>query len=1030
MACSRFAPVLGLVALGLLGCGDDPAAPPPSRLLGVPESEHWVLPELSAPVEVIRTEGNIPHIYAHNRRDLAIVLGFVTARDRFFMMDLARRLGRGTLTELLGDAALTTDQETRGIGRAWVGEQMTQGLTPELADYADAFTLGINRYIEEVRVNNLPPPTEMRLAKLLLGAIHESDLMKPFAREDVGAMLSVILYNSSYETGDVGRAATVMALPTLFQDQPLSYLRRPGAREDLWRAIEPIKPFASAPGLGTFTERSAGRAEPRLPSDAVTPLGSVPRVEAGLLARMVSRYQKLAKKLNRDADAGFGSNAWAVAGSHTTDGFSLLAGDGHLSLSVPSILFHLGLDTQELGGGDIHQLGMTIPGLPLMAIGTNGQVAWSQTQLMGDITDWYREVVELDGSGVPVRALFRDEWKDLTVIDESYVVADVPALESVGRTETWQRWVTFDGRWIADIEGREAMPGEPLAPGEALVNLQGQHVVPADIDDDGIITAVSFDYVGFDAGTLFGGPDALGHSANVEEFRQAMRRLIGYSQNFTVADADGNVLYSSYQTVPCRAHLDRLPDGRFAEGADPTILIDGTRFGSFRIPIVDGVADEAQGESDPSACVVPFDATPMSINPTSGFVVTANNDPAGLSFDGSLTNDSWYIGGPWDGGFRADIIAREIETAIAEGAADLERMQLIQGDHSSPLGALFTEQFLASIDYARGLPASPTDPADVAIAALYAADGSAMDEVATRLMGWRDRGYRARSGVETSYGPEVTSDDREDAVATMIFNAWMSRVLIGVFDDEGLPGVFQPSGSTGRVRALDRFLRGRGADNPLDLVSFNPARGETAFFDVLATPQIETSHQVIVTALADTLGYLSSTRTEEEDPGTGGFGTDDMSQWLWGLRHYAQFESLLGEFLGEDETFGALTAQFAITTEQIPLAPGLGADDPRAELKWFPRPGDQFGVDAGNPGTSGTSFGYGSGPVMRMVIALKDGQVRAQNVIPGGQSSLTDSAYFHDQAELWLGNKTYPMRFSVDEVIAAEGALRESFTPQ
>src|SRR5690606_2544938 len=115
----------------------------------------------------------------------------------------------------------------------------------------------------------------------------------------------------------------------------------------------------------------------------------------------VRRAAALQKRLNRDREVGFGSNAWAVSGAHSTDGAALMAGDGHLSLSVPSILYNLGLDTSVFGRGDTHQLGLTIPGFPVVAIGTNGKVAWSQTQLMGDITDWYREELLLGPDGRP-----------------------------------------------------------------------------------------------------------------------------------------------------------------------------------------------------------------------------------------------------------------------------------------------------------------------------------------------------------------------------------------------------------------------------------------------------------------------------------------------------------------------------------------------------------------------------------------------------------------------------------------------------
>ena len=62
---------------------------------------------------------------------------------------------------------------------------------------------------------------------------------------------------------------------------------------------------------------------------------------------------------------------------------------------------------------------------------------------------------------------------------------------------------------------------------------------------------------------------------------------------------------------------------------------------------------------------------------------------------------------------------------------------------------------------------------------------------------------------------------------------------------------------------------------------------------------------------------------------------------------------------------------------------------------------------------------------MRMVIGLKDGRVTGQNIIPGGQSGLTDSTHYADQAALWLGNETLPLRYHTEDVVeAAVGRIR------
>jgi penicillin amidase len=1007
--------LLVLGALGLAACAADPEPLESDKISSVPQTEDWLFPQLLRPVHVVRTEANVPHVYAHNRRDMAFVLGFITARDRYFMMDLSRRLALGLVSELLGEAGLSRDQEARGVGMAYVADRIADpaNVPSELVEYMDAFAEGINVYIEHVESGKLAPPSELQLAYGVLGAESPASLMKPFDRRSVAGMMATIVYQSSYEGGDVGRAATAAAIPTLFEGAPFQDLRRQGAIEDLWQELVPLKLVASAPGFAaaqaTSGTSSAGPQPPR-----------------EMLERLYARLDAFENRLGRDVDAGFGSNAWAVAGYAAKNGKALLAGDGHLSLSVPSILWQVGLDTSVFSGGGTHQLGMTIPGLPLVAIGTNGDVAWSQTQLSGDITDWYEEEIELDADGRPVSSLFQGEPQPLVQVNETYVVADLPTLGSVGRTEVWPRWETFDGRWIADIEGREASADEPLGPGETLVNLQGTFVVPGDSNGDGVVSGVSFDYTGFDAGSVLAATDALGHAADVAGFVEATRGLMAYSQNFAVADSKGSILYGAFQPFPCRGYLEREADGSWGPGSDPSRLLDGDRYGAFRIPVEGFVPVE--GASDPYECVIPHDELPQVIDPPSGYVLTANNDPGGLSFDGSLTNDAWYIGGPWDTGFRADTIDRALAAATGEGAADRERMSAIQGNHVSAFGETFAAQVLASIAYARDLGPSPTDPADQRVRALYEAEQEAVDEVESRVQGWAERGFFAQSGVETFYHPAVDQTEKDDAVATMIFNAWFSRVINTTFDDEQMPDVFGLGGTDGKVTALDRFFRGRGADNALGLASHNPDTGESIFFDVLATPEVETSHEIVLAALADALAFLRSEPSTEE-PGTGGFGTDDMSAWLWGLRHQAELDSLLAEFLGDTE-FAALTASFAIDTGVLPLAPSLPPGDPRADLNWFPRPGDQFGVDAANPGTSGVRFRHGSGPVMRMAVELLGGgQIDGVNIIPGGQSSLTDSPFFADQAKLWLGNETLPMRLSVDQVVAGASG-REVYRPE
>ena len=68
---------------------------------------------LKQPVEVIRDEWGIPHIYAQNTDDLFFAQGYVTAQDRLWQMESWRRARQGRQAEVLGVAAVQADKNAR-----------------------------------------------------------------------------------------------------------------------------------------------------------------------------------------------------------------------------------------------------------------------------------------------------------------------------------------------------------------------------------------------------------------------------------------------------------------------------------------------------------------------------------------------------------------------------------------------------------------------------------------------------------------------------------------------------------------------------------------------------------------------------------------------------------------------------------------------------------------------------------------------------------------------------------------------------
>ncbi len=997
------------------GGGDD-GETPAEGILGVESTASYAVAGLSCPVEVVRTEGSVPHIYAHDRNDLAFATGFVFAQDRFFMLDLARRLALGRVSEILGDNALESDKSARSSGMTHVARTIAENLSEDQRGHLAAYAAGVNAYIDQVKAGALPPPSELTVASGLLGAADPTELMHPFTVDDLAGAMASVVYELGYETGDVGdtRKAELAATGVYGDTVALHDLREAAAVHDVYLRIFPYYDHVSAPGwdLG---------AVPVALGPAVLPGSPVP---LDMLDRLDARLTRLERRLRHDDSVVWGSNSWAVTGAQTADGRALLAGDGHLPLTVPSLFWQMGLDTAVLGGGDTTQVGLGLPGLPYMAVGTNGRVAWSQTQLMGDITDWYAEELQLGEDGAPAASLFQGEWEPLERLEESIEIAEVPVLGSVGRTERFSRWQTFDGRWLMEIEGNPVACDTEAGAGETVVDLQGDCVIPADTDGDGVISGISFDYTGLDPVGIFHAVDAWGHADTVEAMQDASRGLVAYSQNIVAADSSGSVLYTAYQAVPCRDGLARNADGTWAPGADPNQLLDGTTYGGFEVVIDEnGMVDESFGPGDPR-CMIPQDQLPHAIDPAQGWVATANNDPGGHALDGVLENSATYIGGPWDGGARMHRISELLEEGL--GAHDLDGMVAIQADHQSPFGRILVPHLLDSIDRVRGLSETdgPITEAEGRAIARYTDNQERFEEARARLAAWADRGFIAHSGVETFYD-SPTEDEVADSVATTIANAWKGWLATHALDDEAAMQLSRTGGTHGRMRVMKAMLDHRGPDGADMLAGWNPDTEESVLWDVVGTEAVETSDEVMLLALESALDMLEAPPTADAE---GGFGTDDMDQWRWGLRHLVRFESILAEFLGDDPTFSFLTDQFAINPDRLPLADGLASDDPRAALPWFPRPGDTESVDASNFGWNRDRFTYGSGPVFRMVFALGPDGVSGVNILPGGQSALTDSPHFDDQAAAWLGNEAWPVRFTEAEVVAGATG-RESLVP-
>lgn len=119
----------------------------------VAQSDGRVDVNVSAPVEITFDAKGIPQIWAKTDGDAYFAIGWLHASERLFQMELVRRLARGELSEVFGEAAFETDKHQRTIGFA--RRVRVSDLSPAGRAAMQRYIDGVNAWIAQANV--LPP---------------------------------------------------------------------------------------------------------------------------------------------------------------------------------------------------------------------------------------------------------------------------------------------------------------------------------------------------------------------------------------------------------------------------------------------------------------------------------------------------------------------------------------------------------------------------------------------------------------------------------------------------------------------------------------------------------------------------------------------------------------------------------------------------------------------------------------------------------------------------------------------------------
>lgn len=398
---------------------------------------------LAAAVTVARDAQGVPTLRGAHRADVARSLGWLHGQERFFQMDLLRRIAAGELAEMFGPRALPRDRAARLHGLRKVAQAVMARLPAAERTLIEAYADGVNAGVAALRDR----PFEYLVLR---------EKPAPWRPEDSVLVIHAMAMDLQDEEGVYER--TLMTLRDQFGRDALAFFAPVMTPTDA--ALDgSTAPLAAIPGPKIIDLR--GKKVGMQPG---------PRPGAG-----PGRPDPFPFSL-RDPEAVNGSNVFALAGTHTASGAALLANDMHLDHNVPNIWYRASF---EFGGQRI--TGVTLPGAPAIVAGSNGRVAWGFTNSYADTGDLV--VVEINSIAPTLyRAPGRDEFLKMERRTESIRVKGEPpvALEC-----DWTIWGPIVGtndrqrplalRWVAH---------DPAATNFALIEMESAASV-----DDGLRVA-------------------------------------------------------------------------------------------------------------------------------------------------------------------------------------------------------------------------------------------------------------------------------------------------------------------------------------------------------------------------------------------------------------------------------------------------------------------------------------------------------------------------------------------------------------
>lgn len=341
---------------------------------------------LQEPVEILRDEWGINHIYANNQHDLFFAQGYAAAKDRLFQFEIWRRQATGTVAEILGERELKRDIGTRLFKfRGDMKEEMNY-YHEDGIEIITAYTQGVNAYIDEILSRPEKLPIEFKLLNIL---------PEKWTPEVVISRHQGLLGNIGAELR-IGRAVAKLGTKTV--------------KELYW--FHPKNPDIS---LDPSIDKDL------LFDNILAPYNAFRRSLRFRLTDIQEEFRNsneaialLSQDEEKDDPLSIGSNNWVVSGALMADGNTYMANDPHRTIAVPSLRYMAHLVApgwNVIGGGE--------PEIPGISIGHNEYGSWGLTVFSTDGEDLY--VYDLNPDNLQ-QYKYKGAWEDMKLITESIKV--------------------------------------------------------------------------------------------------------------------------------------------------------------------------------------------------------------------------------------------------------------------------------------------------------------------------------------------------------------------------------------------------------------------------------------------------------------------------------------------------------------------------------------------------------------------------------------------------------------------------------